>query len=76
MPERRRRRRRRKKSLLLLLGECLDGDDETIEKKMSLLSLSLPTHLRMKATEPFLRANRALSDVFLAATIWATLTPV
>lgn len=34
------------------------------------------THLRIKATEPFLRANRALSDAFLAATIWATLTPV
>ena len=44
MPERRRRRRRRKKSLLLLLGECLDGDDETIEKKMSLLSLPFSAH--------------------------------
>jgi len=40
----RRRRRRRKKSLLLLLGECLDGDDETIEKKMSLLSLPFSAH--------------------------------
>ena len=68
-------REREKTGPLLLLGECIDRRrTKPLQKRW--FYFFRETHLRMKATEPFLRASSALSDAFLAATIWATLTPV
>ena len=74
------RERKKKRACCWLLGECIVEDEKKKNKMFLSLSLSLSllrkTHLRMNATEPFFRASRALSDAFLAATIWATLRPV